>query len=408
MGFIRNTYNLILEKLNPAQGEIARDSGDSKVSDSKLAYSQAFEKLESVNRGVSMVVNGCASLDYDIKNGLPASIVKGIKRTSLHNLLNFRPNPYQSAHNFRLNIFTDLVLEGNAFIYFDGVFIYHLPAASVEILTDPKTFIKGYKYNSEIEFDESEVFSFKDITSGDIYRGTSRLQSAQKSIDTLYNMQTFQDNFFANGAVFGLILTSDNTLSKTAKENTINNWIQKYNPKMGGKRPVILDSGLKPHSVSQDTFKDMDFDASMSTHNKKILQAIGVPPILLDGGNNANINPNLRLFYLETILPIVRGYTSALERYFGFDIEPITATVSALQPDIKEKSDSLSSLANNGLMTVNECRIELRLPPMSDPKYNELREPRNITGSAANPSVGGRPPEPSDDSGDSGDSNAAN
>lgn len=405
MGFIRNTYNLILEKLNPAQGEIARDSGDSKVSDSKLAYSQAFEKLESVNRGVSMVVNGCASLDYDIKDGLPASIVKGVKRASLHNLLNFRPNPYQSAHNFRLNIFTDLILEGNAFIYFDGVFIYHLPAASVEILTDPKTFIKGYKYNSEIEFDESEVFSFKDITSGDIYRGTSRLQSAQKSINTLYNMQTFQDNFFANGAVFGLILTSDNTLSKTAKENTINNWIQKYNPKMGGKRPVILDSGLKPHSVSQDTFKDMDFDASMSTHNKKILQAIGVPPILLDGGNNANINPNLRLFYLETILPIVRGYTSALERYFGFDIEPVTATVSALQPDIKEKSDSLSSLANNGLMTVNECRIELRLPPMSDPKYNELREPRNITGSAANPSVGGRPPEPSEDS---GDSNAAN
>lgn len=400
----RNLVATILEKLNPAQGEIARDFGDSKVSDSKIAYSQAFQKLESVNRGVSMVVNGCASLDYDVKDSLRYSVVAGVKRSTLHNLLNFRPNPYQSAYNFRLNIFTDLILEGNAFIYFDGVFLYHLPATNVEILTDSKTFIKGYKYNQEIEFTESEVFSFKDVTSGDIYRGTSRLQSAQKSMETLYNMQSFQDNFFSNGAVFGLILTSDNTLSKTAKENTINNWIQKYNPKMGGKRPVILDSGLKPHSVSESSFKDMDFDASMATHNRKILQAIGVPPILLDGGNNANITPNLRLFYLETILPIVRGFTSSIERYFGFDVEPVTATVSALQPEIKEKSDSIVSLVNNGLLTVNEGRVELRYEKIADPKYDELREPKNITGSAADPSVGGRPPE----SPDNGDGNATN
>ena len=122
--------------------------------------------------------------------------------------------------------------------------------------------------------------------------------------------------------------------------------------------------------------------------------------MLLDGGNNANISPNLRLFYLETVLPIVRGYTSALERYFGFDIEPITATVSALQPEIKEKTDAIVSLVNNGLITVNEGRIELRREPMPDPKYNELREPKNITGSATDPSVGGKPPASGDNTND--------
>ena len=33
---------------------------------------------------------------------------------------------------------------------------------------------------------------------------------------------------------------------------------------------------------------------------------MGVPPILMDGGNNANIRPNHRLYYLETVLPIVK------------------------------------------------------------------------------------------------------
>lgn len=393
---ITRISNYVREKLNPAQSRIAMDNGDSIHSDQKIAYVQAFEKIEVVNRGVSMIVNGCASLDYDVKDSLPYGIALGVKKKTLHNLLNFRPNPYQTAHNFKLNIFSDIVLEGNAFIYYDGMHMYHLPATSVEIVTDPKTFIKGYKYNGDIDFSESEVFSFKDVSNGDIYRGSSRLQSAQKSIDTLYNMQSFQDNFFSNGAVFGLILTSDNTLSKTAKENTINNWIQKYSPKASAKRPVILDSGLKPHSIATSTFKDMDFDVSMQTHSKKILTALGVPSILIDGGNNANISPNLRLFYLETILPLVRGYTSALERFFGYDVEPITANVSALQPDEKEKSASIVGLVNNGLLTVNEGRAELRYERIEDPKYDELREPKNITGSAADPSVGGRPPEPGD------------
>lgn len=391
--YLSRVSDFLVEKFNPSQSRISQDHGTSIYSDSKVSYRNAFDKLEAVNRGVSMIVNGCASMDYDVKDSLGSSIIPGARKKQVSNLLNFRPNPYQSAQEFRKNVFTDLILEGNAFIYYDGAFIYHLPAASVEILTDEKTFIKGYKYNGTIEFSESEVFSFKDISSDNIYRGSSRLQAAQASINTLNNMQSFQDNFFSNGAVFGLVFTSDNTLSKTAKENTINNWLAKYNPKLGGKRPIILDSGLKPHSISNTTFKDMDFDSSMLTHSKKILHTLGVPPILLDGGNNANIAPNLKLFYLETILPIVRAYTSALERYFGFDIEPITDTVSALQPELKDKTDSIVSLVNNGLITQNEGRSEIRYDIIADKKYDILRDPKNITGSATDPSTGGRPPE---------------
>jgi len=120
MGIFNNTIaklsDYVREKLNPAQNSIVNDFGQTKASDHKLLYKQSFEKIEAVNRGVSMVVNGCASLDYDIKDSLPSSIAPGIKKRTLHNLLNFRPNPYQSAQNFRINIFTDIILEGNAFI----------------------------------------------------------------------------------------------------------------------------------------------------------------------------------------------------------------------------------------------------------------------------------------------------
>lgn len=378
-------------KSNPAQVVISREEGITVDTFSPISYRLAFDKLESVNRGTSMIVSGCSSLDYDIKDQKLEGVVKGVRKTTLDRLLNFQPNPYQSSTDFRKNIFTDYVLEGNVFLYWDGAHLYHLPASSVVIETDTKTFVRAYNYNSEIEFKPSEIIHFKDLSSKSIYRGESRLQSADRNIKILYKMQSFQEGFFENGAVMGLVLTSDNTLSQIAKDRTISNWIQKYNPRNGARKPMILDSGLKPVNISQETFKDMDFDNSIKTHDHKILKALGVPPVLLDGGNNANIAPNLRLFYLETVLPIVQSYVSSLERFFGYDVAPITSTVSALQPELKDVAAYYTTLVNGGVLTPNEARVELRYE--KKPNADEVRVPANIAGSASNPSQGGRPSE---------------
>ncbi len=390
MGIYEKTLGWVVEKLNPAQQEIARDNGPEVDSTQTISMMQAFKRLEPVSRGVSMIVNAASSLDYDIKEDLGTSQVVGIRKKQLNTLLNFRPNPYQSAQEFRDALFTDFILEGNAFIYFDGAFMYHLPANRVTIQTDEKTFIKGFLYNSTTTFKPQEVFHFRDISSDSIYRGDSRLASAKNSIDTMYNMLDYQKNFFREGAMFGKVFVTDNTLSQTAKDKTINYWVQRYTTRGGGKRPVILDSGLKPYPIADTNFREMDFDVALKTHGEKILQALGVPPILLAGGNNANISPNLRLFYLETVLPIVRKYISALERFYGFDIEAITTTVSALQPELKDIASYHTTLVNGGVITPNEAREELRFAPK--PGHDELRVPANIAGSAANPSQGGKPP----------------
>lgn len=389
MSWITRSADWFREKLNPAQVRIAQEEGTLVGTTAPLTYFQSFQKLESVNRSVNMLVSACSSLDYDIKDKVHDGVVVGVRQKTLNTLLNFRPNPYQSAQDFRTAIFTDFVLEGNAFVHFDGVFMYHLPAQNVEILTDEKTFIKGFRYNGLVDFAENEVFYFRDLSSESIYRGASRLQAADKSVKLLYSMQTFQESFFENGAVFGLVLTTDNTLSQVAKEKTIQYWLQKYNVKQGGKRPVILDSGLKPHQLAETNFRDMDFDQSIKTHAEKIMQAIGVPPILLAGGNNANIAPNLRLFYLETVLPINRKFVSAIERYFGYDVEPITTSVSALQPELKDIAAYHSTLVNGGIISANEARQELRYETKEG--HDDLRIPANIAGSAANPATGGRP-----------------
>ena len=385
-------YSDFMAKFNRAQPVIHDNNGGDLDSTQKISHIAAFEKVETVNRGVNMIVRAVAGLDYDIKDKVVEGVKGDMRQKTLYKLLNFKPNPYQSTQDFRQAIFTDFILEGNAFIYFDGAHLYHLPASNVTIKSDHKTFVAGYEYDGHTKFKQEEILHFKDLSSKQIYRGDSRLHSCTDSINTMYKMQEFQKSFFENGAVPGLVFVTENTLGQAAKEKTIQQWIQRYSPKAGGRRPMIVDSGLKPYPLAQSTFKDMDFDASISRHNVKILNALGVPEVLFNGGNNANISPNLRLFYLETVLPVARSFVSAMERYFGYDIEPITNNVSALQPELKELSGYLTSLVNGGIITPNEARVEIRYEKLDG--LDKIRVPANIAGSAVNPNVGGAPKKP--------------
>ena len=207
----------------------------------------------------------------------------------------------------------------------------------------------------------------------------------------LGSMRNFQDNFFKNGAVPGLVLKSPNTLSEKIKERMLAAWRVRYNPNTGGRRPLILDGGLEIDNLNEVNFKDLDFQPSIAANEKIILTALGIPPLLLDSGNNANIRPNLRLYYLETILPIVRKINYAFERYFGFDLQEDVSNVPALQPELRDQAAYYQSLVNTGIITPNEAREAMRMEQLEG--LDEVRIPANIAGSSANPSEGGRPSE---------------
>lgn len=393
-----NWYEKLIDKFssktNPAQESIAVAAGSGVYSDASVSYTTAYEKLEVVNRGTNMIVSAASSMDYDIKEKLSEGVQSSIRVKQLIQLLNFRPNPFQSAQTFRRALFQDFVLEGNMFIYFDGAHLYHLPSINVVVIPDQRTLVARYEYNSAgtiTKFLPDEIIHIQDSGTSSLFRGSSRLESADRSIKILYQMQDFQSQFFKNGAVAGLMLTTENTLSPKAKETTVNMWSRTYSPTNGARKPLILDSGLKPHSINQSSFQEMDFDVSIKTHDTKILKALGVPPILLDGGNNANISPNLKLFYLEAVIPIVTNLVAGLERFFGYNIAPVTNNISALQPELKEQASYFSTLVNTGILTANEAREALRYEKIADPEADKLRVPANIAGSASNPSEGGRP-----------------
>lgn len=395
------SMNSQYEKLNPAQEQIAWAEGDT-VSTTKrgITFNNAYKSMEVVRRGTDLLVDACAGVNYDVKGKLPfTGQTLSVKARRIFELLNYRPNPFEDINSFRRNIFMDVILEGNAFLYFDGAYLFLLPACRVEILTDPKVYIKGYKYDGTTFFKPTEVIHIKDNSADSVYRGDSRLRSASQSIAILDSMLGYQENFFDNGAVPGLVLKTKDILSQRIKDRMVSMWSQKYNPKSGGRRPVVLDGGLELDSVNPGNFKELDFSKSIEDSEGRILKALGVPPILLNSGNNANIAPNMKLFYNTTVLSLIQKYVAALEAYFAYDIKQDVSEVTALRPELKDEAAYYTGLVNNGIMTAAEARVALRLEDLGDESLNEIRIPANVAGSASGVAgqEGGKPPKEEDE-----------
>ena len=391
------------EKANPSQFLIGREEGLNITSREVVTnYRDAYEKLEVVNRAVNMVVDDVSEIPIDVGgkiNGMNP-VYKNVRKATVTRLLNVEPNPFQDINTFKRNLITDLLIDGNIFIYYDGAnsALYHLPAENVEIETDDKTYVRKYTYDGVVDYAPEEIIHVKENSFNSIYRGVPRLKPAYRTMLLMISMRNFQDNFFKNGAVPGLVLKSPNTLSEKIKERMLAAWRARYNPSTGGRRPLILDGGLEIDNLTEVNFKDLDFQAAIEANERIILQAIGVPPLLLDSGNNANIRPNHRLYYLETVLPIVRKVNFAFERFFGFDLVEDKSGVPAMQPELKDQAAYYSTLVNTGIISPNEAREHLRMEPLEG--HDDLRVPANIAGSAANPSEGGRPEEEEENDGE--------
>ena len=385
------------EKLNPAQQYY--DHATTPSREFTFKYEKAYEDIEIVNRGVNLIVDDTAEIKTSVGAQIPGlqSIVKGVKRSRVNLLLNKEPNPFQDISTFKRNLITDYLLDGNIFIYYDGVHLYHLPANKMNIHASKTSYIDKFTFNETVDYKPSEIIHIKDNSFYSIYRGISRLKPALRTMILMQNMRQFQDNFFKNGAVPGLVLKSPNTLSEKIKERMIQSWSLRYRPDSGGRRPLILDGGLEIDSFTNTNFKELDFQAAIHENEKIILKALGIPPIMLDSGNNANIRPNMRMYYLETVLPIVKKLHFGLERYFGFELKEDVTEVPALQPEMRDQSQYYTALVNGGIISPNEAREHLGFDPVEG--YNDLRVPANIAGSATNPDEGGRPVEEEEEDG---------
>lgn len=395
----------LVEKLNPAQSYIAsRDPYN--LPENIVEFESAYREIEIVHRSVEVIINAAVSVPL---------LVEGGAAKKIHKIMNAKPNPFEDRTRLFRRAILDFYLDGNAFFYYDkeNGGLYLLPANDVEVVADPKTFISHYNFlihntntdyygfgqrqtskQEKITFTPDEIIHVKADNEDSIFRGVSRLKNLERLFELYYQMTEFQRLFFKNNAVPGLVLQTDSVLSPKVKERLLEAWRSNYSSLFKGARnPAILDGGLKIDRFSNINFNELDFENSIERIQQDIAKSIGVPYVLLKSGNNANIHANEVMFYNLTVLPLLNMFCSAFSHYFngGVLIKPDKTSIPALQPDNKTQAVYFSTLVNTGIITVNEAREGLGFSFLEGEENDQIRIPQNITGSAVNPAIGGRP-----------------
>jgi HK97 family phage portal protein len=388
MGFL----DFFRTKSNPVQRPIGEEEETGTSGNkNKITAANAFELDSVVNRCTNILVDNSAEVNFDVKDKFSFTPLARVNKRQLNEILNIRPNPYMDSSLFRRLIYLDYWFGGRCFMYWDGASLYHLPEGKMEVVASETAgtgYIDHFLFDGNVTFYPNEIIfikdnSFKSFGASQI-SATSRYMAAHNDTIRKDKLNTYKEKFIDSGTVLGLILETEQVLNRNFKNRILEDIKLNYNANNGkfSNTAFILDGGIKAKPTNQTSIADIGISEDRTAYNASICTALGVPPILLDGGNNANIRPNIQLLFYMTLLPNLKKFESAFETFFGFDLKLDTRDVPAMLPDMNEETTRIVSLVNNGIITGDEGRVELRMEPTGDPLMTTIRIPANVSGSA--------------------------
>ena len=233
------------------------------------------------------------------------------------------------------------------------------------------------------------------------YRGLSVIQSAaQSGIGIALSADQYSAEFFANSARPDYLLSTEGKLSADQGE-VIRKQLEERIGGIGNRhKPLVLQGGLKFEQISL-TSQDAQLLETRQWEASNICTAFGVPPQLIGvpestagwaGASIEQLNIGFARYTLKDHISrmeqeITRKLFGAGGKYFvKFHLDYFLEGDSKAQAEFLGKA--LGGPGQQGYMTVQEARKLKGLPPLDDPKYDQVIE------SGSKPQGNAHAPEP--------------
>ena len=327
--------------------------------------------LSAVYRCVELISDSVAILPIDIetKDG------KYLPNHQLYQVFDNRDN-LLDKYTFIKMLIQSVLLKGNGF-----AFINRYQDGSVKSLRFLESGDVTVNYNKETGklYYTAPLISKKQIEavnmihlkkfSYDGVNGISVLSFASNSVKNSKNTEQSASDFFSNGRNLAGILKVNSPLTPQQTKDIKNAWNETYTNNGQGIAVLQGNMDFQPISVSS---ADAQMIESRHFNVTDICRWFGVSPVLLgeEGGSQYNVVESLqREFILHTLLPYVKMIEEEFNRKLlklseindiniKFDIEFL------LKANKKDEAEYLVALSNNGLLTPNECRLQLGYQPI--------------------------------------------
>lgn len=309
-----------------------------------------------------------------------------------------RPNPYMTGTDMDELAYLTLELCGNAYEYVHGEGepqeIYPMRAPYVRVIPSEDGFIAGYQYARDTSdpmiVGREMVMHYQHTPNpADPFYGIGPLHAVPVEADIAQAAALSEHYRWQNGSRpdYAVKITSPATTTQIEQIRAeVSRWhrgIKKTGTPAVMANAEIVDLGFAP--------KDMEYLNGIKVSNEAIWNAFGVPQSLLNlnDANLASSTTGHGQYNRQTVMPRVAKRAMYLTEFLlpRYGINPGEMWFAPDNPEGDDDvmdADRLTKLVQAGVMTVNEARSELGLPPVDEPGASVL-------GGVAAPSDGSNP-----------------
>lgn len=348
--------------------------GDSVISDERIL------QISTVWRCVSLISTLTSTLPLDVfetdKNNNRSKV--GMDNP-LARLLQFSPNQYMTAQDFREAMTMQLCFYGNAYALVerngsgDVISLLPLQSANMDVKLVGKRLVYRYQRDSEFaDFSQKEIFHLKGFGYTGLV-GLSPIAFACKSAGVAVAMEDQQRDFFANGAKSPQILsTGEKVLTEQQRTQVEGN----FKEIAGGpvrKRLWILEAGFTTSAIGV-TPQDAEMMASRKFQVSELARFFGVPPHLVGDVEKSTswgsgIEQQNLGFLQYTLQPYISRWENCIQRWL---LKPDQVGVlhaehnldGLLRGDSASRAAYMKTMGEAGLRTISEMRRIDNQPPL--------------------------------------------
>lgn len=236
----------------------------------------------------------CVDLISGAIGALPL-IIQGVSQTGetspmlahpLYRLFMYRPNPWQTAFEFKQLMQLKLLMDGNAFarIVRTGPRVSSLIPITGSVSID-EAYDGSLKYRVQMrpnattqELDAHEVLHLRGLSLDGI-RGVSRVAKAADVINTAIQAQKAADRIFRQGVLAGGYLSHKGELSAEATAR-LRSQIEATSGSENAGKWYVLEEGMTPHPLDGSA-RDAQLNETRAAQVEEIGRVFGVPRPLL-------------------------------------------------------------------------------------------------------------------------------
>jgi HK97 family phage portal protein len=327
--------------------------------------------LSAVYRCTEIITNALAQLDIVVKKKTARGKTTVVKNHAVNLLFEDKTN-YLDKYTFIKMMIQSVIIKGNGFAYIqrDGsgtpTHLRYLETQDVNII--------WHKERNELYYQipilgkskvlPKDLLHFK-LFSNDGIKGISILAHARRVIAIGGATDNQAEKFFSNGTALSGIISVPQHMSGKQKQELLGSWNTIWSN--GGEGLAVVDGGASYQSISLSS-KDSQMIESREFNVLDIARFFGVPASLLNvsGFNGKNtLEDEQANLLVNTLMPYIRmveaEFAKKLLNGNETNLKVILDTENYLRSNKASLSSYLTSLVQNGIMTVNEARKQLGL-----------------------------------------------